>query len=462
MKSSKTIFLIYVAEYEAGNQQIDTSILPGGSYPIRLRITDARGEIREEEYFFVKSALLPPKDQPLYFFEFGQISETGQQDTFPEYTNEFLSRAGAAYRLHDKFGVDFEFLQGAGTGVLQGGAVYLGSNYNLQGHLMQTSNSDWGVDVIGQLSRPNFSLNFNYRKVDANNDARDSGDVQLVPNSFTQTSVSASTQLVGGTLTFRSRYNKRLNQDSFETYGLEYRKPIYRRNRYQIDVTSSSFIEDDDLSFWIGLSFNRFDRNVQYTSNLRYVNQETASSTQQGIEFGGQATYSDTNPTFGNYSLGLFANDTLDRKAVGTRVRSQSALGRGDFLYELVDDKSSGNFARYFGNASFSIFSSGQDIAWGGNRNSTSGVIVALDSKLSDAPFEVFVDRQPQGYAKSGKSTVIGLSPYENYQIQIKPRGNEIVHFEDGFRNVTLYPGNVENTALGSKSNYCSNLKRCI
>ncbi len=440
----KDDILISVAEYDAGNQQIDTVILPGGSYPIRLRITDARGEVREEEYFFVKSALLPPKDQPLYFVELGQISETGQQSTFPEYTDEYIGRTGATYRLHDNFGVDFEFLHGANTGVLQGGAVYLGSNYNLQGHLMQSSESDWGIDLIGQLHRQNLSLNFNYRKVNAKDDARDSDNVQLVPNSFTQTSVSASTQLANGTLTFRSRYNKRLNQESFETYGIEYRKPLYRRNRYQIDVTSSSFIEDDDLSLWIGLSFNRFNNNKQYTSNLRYVNQEEGSSTEQDIEFSGQATYSDSNPTFGNYSLGLFADDTIDRSAIGTRVRSQSSFGRGDFLYELVDDKTSGNYARYFGNASFSIFSSGKDIAWGGNRNSTSGVIVALDTELSDAPFEVFVDRQPHGFAKSGKSTVIGLPSYDNYQIQIKPRGNEIVHFEDGFRNVTLYPGNVE------------------
>ena len=440
----KEDILISVAEYEAGNQQIDTTILPGGSYPIRLRITDARGEVREEEYFFVKSALLPPKDQPLYFAEFGQISDTGQENTFPEYTDEYIGRAGAAYRLHDNFGVNFEFLQGSSAGLLQGGAIYLGSNYNLQGYLMQSSDSDWGLDVIGQLSRTNFSLNFNYRKVDANDEGRSLNDYQLVPNSFTQTSVSANTQLAGGTLTFRSRYNKRLNQKSFESYGIEYRKPLYRRNRYQIDITSSAFTEDNDISMWVGLSFNRFNSNKQYSSNLRYVNQETNGTTEQDVELSGQATYTDNNPTFGNYSLGVFVNETIDQSVVGARVRSQSALGKGDFQYELVDDKSSGNFARYFGSGNFSIFSSGKDIAWGGNRNSSSGVIVALDTELSNAPFEVFVDRQPHSFAKSGRSTVIGLPPYDNYQIQIKPRGNEIVHFEDGFRNVTLYPGNVE------------------
>ena len=437
--------LVAVNEYEAGNQQIDTQLLPGGSYPIRLRITDARGEVREEEFFFVKSGLLPPKDQPLYFAEFGKIGESIQNDTFPEYTDEHLLRAGAAYRLQDNVGVNFELLNGADISLAQAGAVYLGSNYNLQGNFMQSSESDWGVDFRGQMSRPGLSMSFNYRKVDTNNDERfNQDDVRLIPSSFTQSSLSASTLFLDGTLSLRSRYNKRVNQESVTSYGFEYRKPLYRRNRYQIDLTSSSFIEDDDLSMWIGLSFNRYAEKQQYNSSIRFVSQETDGSTEQDVELNGEVTYFDEDPVYGNYSIGLFANDTIDQSAIGTRLRSQSTLGRGDFSYELVDDKSAGDYARYFGNASFSLFSSGSDFAWGGNRKSTAGVIVDLESELEDVPFQVFVDRQPYGFAKSGKSTVVGLAPYESYEVQIKPRGEEIMYFEESIKNVTLYPGNVE------------------
>lgn len=437
--------LVSVAEYEAGNQQIDTLTLPGGSYPITLRITDARGEIREEEYFFVKSGLLPPKDQPLYFAEFGRIGESIQKDAFPDFTNEHLARAGAAYRLGDNFGINFELLNSTDVSIVQGGAIYLGTNYNLQGNLMQSSDSDWGIDFRGQMNRKGINMSFNYRKVEADSENSSSNDeTRLVPNSFTQSSLSASTLFLDGTLSFRSRYNKRANQDGVTSYGFEYRKPLYRRNRYQIDLTSSSFIEDDDLSMWVGLSFNRFSDKKQYSSNLRFVSQDTGNSTEQDIEYNGEITYSDNDPKYGDYSLGLFANDTIDQNAIGTRVRSQSPFGRGDFLIEHVNDKSSGSYERYFGNASFSIFSSGSEVAWGGNRNSKAGLIVELESETSESPFEVFVDRQPHGYAKSGKSTVIGLQPYQSYEIKIKPRGDELVHYEDSVRNVTLYPGNVE------------------
>ncbi len=435
--------LVHAEEYEAGNQQIDTQILPGGSYPIRLRITDSRGEVREEELFFVKSGLLPPKDQPLYFAEFGKVS-SNSRDGFPEYSDDYLARIGTAHRLHEKLGVDIEYLHGTDEGILQGGAVYLGSNFNLQAHLMTSSESATGLDVSGQFSRNNFNLNFNYRKVEAGDRERDFNEFQLVPSSFTQANVSANAQIAGGTLTLRGRQNKRANQESFRTYGFEYRKPLYRKNRYQIDLTTSSFIEDDDLSMWVGFSFNRYDGNKQFTSGARYVNQEMNGSTEQDLELDGQFTYSNTSPDYGDYSFSLFSNDNINQSAVGARARSQSSLGRADFLYEVVDNKSSGSFSRYFGNASFSMFTSGRDFAWGGKRSNTSGLIVALDTELTDAPFEVFVDRQPRGFARSGKSTVIGLQPYESYQVQVKPRGDDITHFEDKIQTVTLYPGNVE------------------
>lgn len=436
--------LVTANEYQPGNQQIDTLLLPSGSYPIVLRITDSQGNVREEEFFFAKSGLLPPKDQPLYFAELGKIGDPSNRSTFPKYTNEYLGRAGASYRLHDNFGINLEGLHGADTSLIQGGMTYLGSNYNLQSNLMRTSDSDWGVDIKGQLVRNNFNLNFSFRKVERNEENFDFDSVELLPNSFTQGTASASTAFAGGTLSFRARYNERLNQESTESLGILYRKPILRKNGFHVNLTSSSFIQDDDLSFRLGLSFNRNSDGKYLFSNVGYAFQDTNEITEHDYEFNGQATYSGDNPTYGDYSLGLFANDGIGSRAIGARAQSHSSIGKNNLTYELIKDKSSGNFSRYYGDSSFSVFSSGKDIAWGGKRNAQAGVIVALDSELSESPFEVFIDRQPKGYAKSGKSTVVGLVPYKNYQVQIKPRGDELVQFEDTIRNVTLYPGNVE------------------
>ena len=58
-------------------------------------------------------------------------------------------------------------------------------------------------------------------------------------------------------------------------------------------------------------------------------------------------------------------------------------------------------------------------------------------------PFEVFVNNQPRGFAKVGERTVLALDAFQTYQIRIRSRSNELLHFDEGIQKVTLYPGNV-------------------
>ena len=51
--------------YPSGNQLLDTSNLPGGAYPVTIRIRETDGTVREETRFFSKSSQIPPKDMPL-------------------------------------------------------------------------------------------------------------------------------------------------------------------------------------------------------------------------------------------------------------------------------------------------------------------------------------------------------------------------------------------------------------
>ena len=436
--------LITVQEYETGNQQIDTRHLPNGSYKITLRITDSRGVTQEEDYFFAKSTLLPPKDQPEYFVELGQIGESTQERVLPEFRDEYLGRTGAAYRLKDNLGVNFEFLQSDKLSALQGGAVYLGNKYNVQSKLLLSNEGDWGIDLNGQLANNNIILNLNFRKVENADTDIDFNEFNLIPQSFSQSTVSASTNFLGGTISLLASQNKRQDEEDSESIGYRYTRPLLRKNRYQINLSSSAFVEDDDTSISFGISFNNLSGKFQFNSDSRYAYQDNDGDTESDIEYSARADYTDKNSTFGDYSLGLHASNFVNSKSIGTRFQTRSALGKADVLYEHIDNNDSDSITRYIGNASFSVYASGKNVAWGGNRTANSGSIIKLDSESIDAPFEVFVNRQPYGFAKSGKSTIVALQPYNEYSIQIKPRGNEFVHFDEKIHRVTLYPGNVE------------------
>jgi hypothetical protein len=439
--------LVVVEEYEAGNQQLDTSQFPSGSYLVTLKLTDAQGNVREEEYFFVKSSLLPPRDQPLHFFEVGQIKESNPDTLWPDSVGESLLRFGTAYRLTDNLGTELEFLSGDGREIFQGGLLYFGSGYYLQGSLMSSSKSDWGLHLRSQINRKSFSLNFDYRELSSNNDREIDDEFSLIPNSFRQGSVSAGIPLDKGAVYLRARINERDRQDQSESFGIEYRRPLFRHNHINVDLTADTVYQDGDVSFRTGLTFNRISKGVNLRNQTRYVHQEQNGSTEQDFELSASADYSAENTSVGRYSAGIFADELIDRRSLGARFNNQSTLGRSNFRIEEIDSQTTGNLTRYFGNAKFNALSDESELAVGGQQLTRAGVIIDLQSDLEDTPFEIYVDRKPAGYAHAGRKTVLSLRPYDTYEIQIRPRGVNLVHFDDTARLITLYPGNVETLA---------------
>jgi hypothetical protein len=87
---------------ESGNQQLDTTGLPDGSYQIELRIQSATGATRSEQRFFTKSAALAPAGQLVYHAEAGLIALTRDKRPFalsrlPLITTGVAGRYGAHF-----------------------------------------------------------------------------------------------------------------------------------------------------------------------------------------------------------------------------------------------------------------------------------------------------------------------------------------------------------------------------
>lgn len=84
--------------YEAGNQRIDTSRLPAGAYLIEIVTTDAAGNISSNEQLFVKSTLLAPPGESIWFAEAGKVGRRDSLETFPDELDITLMRAGYRWR----------------------------------------------------------------------------------------------------------------------------------------------------------------------------------------------------------------------------------------------------------------------------------------------------------------------------------------------------------------------------
>lgn len=431
--------------YEAGNQQLNTLRLPSGSYPIRIRITESSGDVRDELYFFVKTTILPPQDQPLHYFELGLLEKDDSDDELPELSDSELVRIGTAYRLQNQLGGSIEYLHSPDTDLIQGNISYFGPGFILQNSLMLGADGEWGMHSVSQYRRENFALNFDYREINSERELFDNGiDSQILPNDFSQGNISASMPLSRGQLTLRTQYNDKPNEASRTLYGLEYRYPIYYRNRLSIEANLSAVYEENDYRVQSGLRISRTKPGQFLNIRPAYLKRESNGNEDQGALLSTSVTNTYENTKFGKFSHTGFFNEELDRSTVGVRAESFSTYGRADLQLDWVDDDERGSFTRFRGVQYTNLFSDGDQFDFGGDRNSTSGVVIELTGQASNEPFEIFVNGQPRGFTNTKRDTVLPLDAFQTYTIKIRSQSDQLLSFDEAPKKVTLYPGNVE------------------
>ena len=430
--------------YDTGNQQLNTLRLPSGSYPITLRITDSAGSVREEDYFFVKTSILAPIDQPLHYFEIGLLEKDSSDNDLPSLSDSELLRLGTAYRLSNKFGASLEILHSKDTDILQGGMAYFGSGYILQNNTMFGTDGEWGIQFLGQFRLKEISLNMDYRQVKSNLDEFDEVDVRILPEDFSQGNISASIPLSRGNLIVRTQYRDRKAEEASTSYGLDYRYPLFYRNRYSVEANLSTFYEEGDYNFQTGLRITKTQPGQNFSVRPRYLYTKNNDDTDQGAVLFANANKSIEDPSYGEFSFGTFLSEELERSTFGIRSENISSFGRIDTQFEHVDDNERGSFLRYRGNQNTNLLTNDGQVAFGGERNTNSGVILDIKGQNKNEPFEIYVDGQPKGTAKVGKKTVLALAAFKTYSVSIRSNSDELLHFDEGINKVTLYPGNVK------------------
>jgi len=430
--------------YDPGNQQLNTLRLPSGSYPINVRITDSSGGTSEEQYFFVKTTILPPQDQPLHYFEFGLLEKDDSNDTLPELSDSELVRIGTAYRLQNHLGGSIEYLHSSDTDLVQGSLSYFGPGYILQNSLMLGSDSEWGINFLGQYRHDNFALNFDYRQVNSNYEETEFDiDTRILPSDFSQGNISASIPLSKGQLTLRTQYSDKINEDTRTTYGLEYRYPLFYRNRYSIEANLSSSFEEDDYRIQTGLRITKTEPGRFLNIRPSYLSRDVANQSEQGPQLNASLSQTYEDPSYGRLTNSGFISEDLDRSTFGIRSQNISSYGRADVQFDWVDDDERGSFTRFRGVQNANILSEGGQFSFGGDRNANSGIMLELTGQSSNQPFEIYVDGFPRGFTKANGRTALPLDAFQTYSVSIRSRSSELLSFDEAPRKVTLYPGNV-------------------
>lgn len=422
--------LVSSAVYDTGNQIIDTTSLPGGAYEIVLRIRDQFGQERQETRFYAKSSRLPPPDQTLFFLDVGELVERPLDRVLPRATGERLARFGLSRRLRQDFGGEVGLASIDQDQLVETGVFYLGRRWELRASAAGGRGGARGVGLNSRLRMGRSTLSMNFRETRG-------GGSRVLQDNATQASLNLSFALFGGSASLTSRFNEREGQRDRNT-GLRYNFRTLRFGRSTLDL-EAQFTEDNDervalislrlrsqAGRWVGELSPRFTRMQQPRDDAWRTNVS--------------ASWQDRDLWQSDVAFGLRGVAEERSQSLEAELDVASRLGQGNIEATWYSESGRRDYAASFNT---SLIANTSGVAIGGRSAAQAAVLLDIQGDADNAHFDVMVNRTVRGRAAIGARTVIGLTPFDTYDVTLEPRGETLVDFASEIKRTTLYPGNV-------------------
>ncbi len=421
--------------YDPGNQILDTSALPGGAYDVVLRIRDSFGRIREETRFYVKTNDIPPMDHTLYFFDFGEVVRKKDNRVLPAGTGESILRTGISKRISTRFGGQLGAMKQGDDAVFEAGIFNLGRIYDLNLSLAAGNNHDRGASLSARVRAGRTTLNVYLRRTWI---SRDTGS--LMGQESIQGNLNLSFPLGRGLVSLTGRYNDQLTRIDRNT-GLRYDFPTRVVGRSLFDVELQITRDNGSLLVLFGarLTMNRGRWRNEISSQYYYDDpQDNASDS--GLISNLGATWNDGDKYISDVTWNFRAVDEQEDRNLESDLEILSDRGRLnlDTSYSARTDRI--DYGALFNTT---LIANRGNFSMGGRTQARSALVMDIRGDVEDAYFNVEVNGAVRGSARIGEKTVIGVQPYETYEVSLVPQGEAIVDFTDQVQTVTVYPGNV-------------------
>ncbi len=455
-KSRISIFkegrLISSATYEPGNQVLDTSRLPGGAYPITLRIEESSGRVREEERFYVKSSRFPPADQLLWGVELGEEVQRSTEDFIPNALSNFYGRFALSGRIGDTLALRSGLAIRDDESVVELGLDHLGPLFDIQASAATSSESGYGLSATGRSRFGPLTISANYRETWADDDIDvdnpfdlNDDDIVWFRDDSEQISANLTWFLGGGTLGLSAQRIRSSNQDEIEEFSAVYSYPLLRSNLHDLylDVELS---EANDLNQVLVSLQYRWDRGGFNNSvSALYEQQEQFDGgNDDDIEYTLASTWRDRERDSGEFNVSARASHRSDYDRALAEVNWRDRYGELTSQVEHQRNSGGKNNTTYVGNLSTSFSATASGVAFGGDEQSRSAIVVRVaGDREEEVDFAIYVNGTLRGSTGLGDSTLVALRPFETYTVELVSRGATLVEIENPVRKVTLYPGNV-------------------
>ncbi|WP_174291544.1 TcfC E-set like domain-containing protein [Sphingomonas bacterium] len=450
--------LLTSRNYEAGNQALDTTSLPDGSYEVVLHIEEIGGTAHDERRFFTKNVAIAAIGEPIFFAYGGLLGRNRRNAPFAT-SGTPLYLAGIARRFSPHLALDASVMGTDRTGLLELGGYHLGQAAQVRLAGLVSVHRDAGVLFQASSSgvaRLNYTIDA--RRVWSHDDrpliplGEDGGDyggiavdrtAQLAAGSFTQVNATISYNLKPGQIGVTGSYRRDPRAGRSYAIGPTLYWPLVERAAVQVNLRGDMTVSNHGSSVFIGLTFQRVRARSSLTASLGARATSATSDNHDAAVIGAVGgSWHRPDVLGGDATL---AGD-VEREVSGTLVRGRADLAarHATLDVDVAQPIAGHDGATQYGinfQTMAAVTSSG--IALQGRDQNDSILRVAVQGAPRGAPFEILVDNAARGIVHAGTETSIAVAPYRQYAVRIRSVGGDIIQFDGNTRLVSVYPGNV-------------------
>lgn len=444
--------------YEPGNQVLETSRLPGGAYPITLRIEDNAGRRREEERFYVKSSRFPPPDQTLWGLELGEQVVRSTEDFIPDALGEFYGRLTVSQRITESIALKSGVAWRDDEGVMEFGLDKLHPRYDLQASVAASTDEGYGMSANARSRWGNVTYSANYRETWADSDATVPNNGQFISAATAFGNnlawfLSDSQQIAGnitwfvggGTFNFSAQRTRSDTQQQIEEFSLGYSYPLLRTVRHDLYLDMQLSEVNDSLQALVSLNY-RWDHGAfnNSASALYEYYERDVGANEDDVEYSVGTSWRDRERETGDLNLLARASHRQEYDNVFAELDWRDQFGELNAQADHLRNSGGKNTTALLGNFATSFAATSRGMAFGGQEQSRSAIIVEVTGdEKTKAWFDIYINGSRRGSTTIGRQTIVSLRPYDSYEVELLPRGESFVAFEQRKEKVTLYPGNV-------------------
>jgi hypothetical protein len=443
--------------YDTGNNILDTSSLPEGSYPILLRVHGADGTDREERRFFVKSPQIAPAGQTLYFAYAGMLANT-RPDRLIGVSSTFYYQAGIARRLSQPLALDLSIVGTQHKSMAEAGAWLITPVAQVRAAGLVSTVGDAAVLLQGTSSgRGPFNFAFDLRRIWSRDDR------PLIPlpsfidsfgggqptgaqlgGSYTQASATLGYRIGAAYLSVIGSLRKDAGRRSDYSIGPSFTWPIVNLNGLQLTVQADAQRTRTTTAAFAGIRLLYTANRVSLQGSAGYgsIDNRDDSGQSKGRALGGlSATYFYEGDDRTQASAAAGIERSLDSTVAHAGGTLYSRFG--NVRADVLDSLEGRGGIQYGVTLQSAVAASGGEIGLGSRDLDDSAVIVEVAGEAGKSSFQVLVNGMAYGHVHAGGQLPIHLQPYRAYEISVRPDDAAAVSFDTEAKKVTLYPGSV-------------------